>query len=136
MTDEADALCAYLPAVVRDGGVTERERKFVASLIHQRRRWPGRALSQAQIGWLRRIVRAFQDRTMRGEPCPGRAQNAAPTHWREDTDWQRLGDVVARLKGDVEAAIEARDESAGAAAHDDLISAEWRLRQAGRRRDG
>lgn len=65
MSAEADALCAYLPALVRDGGVTERERKFVASLIHQRRRWPGRAMSEAQVAWLRRIVGAFQDRTMR-----------------------------------------------------------------------
>ena len=66
MNDEAEALCAYLPALVRDGGITERERKFVASVIHQRRRWPGRALSEAQVAWLRRIVRAFQERTMRG----------------------------------------------------------------------
>ena len=81
MTDEADALCAYLPAVVRDGGVTERERKFVASVIHQRRRWPGRALSQAQIGWLRRIVRAFQDRTKR-EPAD---------------NWRSVGEIAAGM---------------------------------------
>lgn len=65
MNAEAEALCAYLPAVVRDGGITERERKFVASVIHQRRRWPGRQLSEKQIVWLRKIVSGFQDRTMR-----------------------------------------------------------------------
>lgn len=26
VTDEAEALCCYLPAIVRDGGITERER--------------------------------------------------------------------------------------------------------------
>ena len=61
-------------------------------------------------------------------------ENRAPTHWREDTDWLRLGDVVAGLRARVERAIADRDETAGAAAHEDLISAEWRLRQAGRRR--
>lgn len=86
MSDEADALCCYLPALVRDGGVTERERKFVASLIHQRRRWPGRAISAGQVAWLRRIVRGFQERTMRegggnwrsvGEVAAGMARRAA-----------------------------------------------------------
>jgi len=56
--------------------------------------------------------------------------------WREDTDWLRLGVVVQRLKARVEAAIVARDDDAGAQAHDDLISAEWRLRQAERGRRG
>lgn len=60
-------------------------------------------------------------------------QNEPPRAWREDTDWLRLGDVVAALKAKVERAIAERDEAAGAAAHDDLISAEWRLRQAERR---
>lgn len=55
-------------------------------------------------------------------------------HWTEDTNWQRLGDVVAELRAKVDAAIAARDEDAGQAAHDDLIRAEWRLRQAERRR--
>lgn len=57
-----------------------------------------------------------------------------PAHWREDTDWLRLGDAVAAIKAKVDRAIVERDEAAGAAAHDDLISAEWRLRQAERRR--
>ena len=55
-------------------------------------------------------------------------------HWTEDTNWQRLSDVVARLRVQVNAAIAARDNDAGQAAHDDLIRAEWRLRQAERRR--
>ena len=86
MTPEADALCAYLPALVRDGGVTERERKFVASVIHQRRRWPGRALSEAQVAWLRRIVGAFQERTMREEPAD---------------NWRSVGEVAAEIVEDV-----------------------------------
>lgn len=56
-------------------------------------------------------------------------------HWSEETNWQRLSEVVDRLKEQVNAAIEARDDFAGEAAHDDLVSAEWRLRQAERRRD-
>lgn len=53
-------------------------------------------------------------------------------HWRDDTSWQSLGDVVTRLKERVEAAIRAGDGPAGAEAHDDLTEAEWRLRQAER----
>lgn len=60
-------------------------------------------------------------------------ENRAPTHWREDTDWLRLDAVVAGLRARVERAIAERDEEGGASAHDDLVSAEWRLRQAGRR---
>lgn len=56
-------------------------------------------------------------------------------HWSEETNWQRLGDVVARLKDKVNAAIAAYDNDAGEAAHEDLVAAEWRLRQAERRRD-
>lgn len=55
-------------------------------------------------------------------------------HWTEDTNWQRLGDVVARLRAKVNAAITERDEEAGQVAHDDLVRAEWRLRQAERRK--
>lgn len=54
-------------------------------------------------------------------------------HWRESTDQHILSTAVDRLKRDVERAFyECRDEDAGYA-HDDLISAEWRLRQAERR---
>ena len=56
-------------------------------------------------------------------------------HWSEETNWKRLDAVVARLKAKVNAAIEARDNFSGEAAHDDLVAAEWRLRQAERRRD-
>lgn len=82
MNAEAEALCAYLPALVRDGGVSEHERKFIASLISQRRRWPGRDMSQKQIGWLRRIVGAFQDRTMRDDTGEG---------------WRSVGEVAASM---------------------------------------
>ena len=54
------------------------------------------------------------------------------TDWREDTNWRRLGEVVDRLKRDVERAYhDCRDDDAGDL-HDDLTSAEWRLRQAER----
>ena len=56
--------------------------------------------------------------------------------WRESTDWRRLGDVVADLKRRVEAAYHAADDGAAADAHDDLTSAEWRLRNAEARRRG
>lgn len=55
-------------------------------------------------------------------------------HWSEDTNWQRLGQVVETLKRRVEAAYYASDEDGAAEAHDDLTNAEWRLRQAERRR--
>ena len=57
-----------------------------------------------------------------------------PPHWRDDTDWQRLSDVVARLKARVEDAIAARDDFEGGLAHADLLDAEHRLRMAERRR--
>ena len=67
---------------------------------------------------------------------PEHHENKAPTNWREDTDWLRLGVVVTDLKARVERAIAQRDEEAGSASHDDLISAEWRLRQSEGRKDG
>ena len=64
----AEALCAYLPALVCDGGVSDWERRFCASLIARRRRTPGRPLSPRQVATLRRIVGSFQDRVLR-EPA-------------------------------------------------------------------
>lgn len=56
-------------------------------------------------------------------------------HWSEETGFEPLKDAVARLKTKVERAyFECRDDGAGAA-HDDLTSAEWRLRQADRGRN-
>ena len=53
-------------------------------------------------------------------------------HWTQATDAASLRAAVEVLKQDVERAYwECRDEEAGAA-HDDLVSAEWRLRQAER----
>ncbi len=52
----------YLPILVRDGGVTEWERGFCASLIAQQRR--GRALSAKQAEILDRIVDAFRRRSL------------------------------------------------------------------------
>jgi len=60
-----DAPTQYLPILVRDGGVTDWERKFCASLIAQQRR--GRAITPKQAATLQRIVAAFQDRVMREE---------------------------------------------------------------------
>lgn len=57
-----------------------------------------------------------------------------PKHWREETDWQRLSHAVARLKRRVEIAYFQCREGDASAAHDDLVAAEWRLRQAERRK--
>lgn len=55
------------------------------------------------------------------------------SHWRESTDRETLRAAVAGIKRDCEAAYyTCQDEQAGYA-HDDLIAAEWRLRQAERR---
>lgn len=54
-------------------------------------------------------------------------------NWRDSTDWQSLGSVVAGLKRRVEAAYHASDADTAGEAHDDLVAAEWRLRQAERR---
>lgn len=56
-------------------------------------------------------------------------------HWSEETNWQPLSAAVAALKAKVEAAYYRCDDAEAGAAHDDLVSAEWRLRQAERRRD-
>jgi hypothetical protein len=77
-TNEAEALCAYLPALVCDGGVSDWERRFCASLIARRRRFPGRALSPRQVAALRRIVRSFQDRVMRELSEPGPSEGCRP----------------------------------------------------------
>lgn len=53
-------------------------------------------------------------------------------HWSEETCWQPLGAVVNRLKRKVCEAIVAGDEFEAELTHDELISAEWRLRQAER----
>ncbi len=83
--DAAEALCAYLPALVCDGGVSDWERRFCASLIARRRRFPGRPLSPRQVAALRRIVGSFQDRVMR-EPAGA---------------WRPVGAVAAQLVREV-----------------------------------
>lgn len=55
-------------------------------------------------------------------------------HWSEETNWKPLSVAVASLKRKVEAAYYACDAATADAAHDDLTSAEWRLRQAERRK--
>ena len=55
----------YLPILVRDGGVTDWERKFCASLIAQQRR--GQGITAKQEATLARIVEAFQARSMRDD---------------------------------------------------------------------
>lgn len=56
-------------------------------------------------------------------------------HWSEETNWRRLSEVVDALKARVDDAIARSDDFNGEAAHDDLVSAEHRLRMAERRRD-
>jgi hypothetical protein len=58
----------------------------------------------------------------------------AVKHWSEETNWQPLSAAVARLKRRVETAYHHCQEQEASDAHDDLVSAEWRLRQAERRR--
>ncbi len=54
-------------------------------------------------------------------------------HWSDETNWVPLKLAVMALKTKVERAYyESRDADAGQA-HDDLVAAEWRLRQAERR---
>lgn len=53
-------------------------------------------------------------------------------HWSNETDFRALGDIVADLKREVERAYYECREDDAAAAHDDLTSAEWRLRAAER----
>ena len=72
-----DAPTQYLPILVRDGGVTEWERSFCASLIKQQR--AGRAMSDKQAEHLAKIVARFQERAL-----------------RED-NWQPVGEVAAEI---------------------------------------
>lgn len=60
-----DAQTQYLEPLVRSSVVTDWERKFCASLIAQTRK--GRILSAAQSQTLGKIVRKFQDATMRDD---------------------------------------------------------------------
>lgn len=52
------------------------------------------------------------------------------TQWRDSTDLLVLRDAVRRLKRDVELAYHFCRDAEAEAAHEDLIAAEWRLRQA------
>jgi hypothetical protein len=56
-------------------------------------------------------------------------------HWSDETRWQPLADVVATLKARVEAAYTTAHEDDLDAAHDELVTAEHRLRMAERRAD-
>lgn len=65
MTDpnETARLVAYMPIIVRDGGISDWERNFCASIISQDRK--GRTFSEKQIGIMARIVSQFQEREMK-----------------------------------------------------------------------
>lgn len=54
-------------------------------------------------------------------------------HWSESTDWRILSHAVHTLRLKVEASYYACEDEEAGSAHDDLVSAEWRLRQAKRR---
>lgn len=56
-------------------------------------------------------------------------------NWRDETNWKPLSEAVASLKAAAEAAYHASHDDVASDAHDDLVSAEWRLRQAERRND-
>lgn len=61
MTDQRH----YAPIIVRSSFPTDRERKFLASIIAAERK--GRAMTEKQAKWLGDIVRRFQRDLMRGE---------------------------------------------------------------------
>ena len=56
---EVGQLLVYMPILVRSSEVTEWERNFCASIIHQTR-GSGRPPSDKQIGIMRRLVAKFQ----------------------------------------------------------------------------
>lgn len=62
-TAEVDRLLGYMPILVRDGGVSDWERKFCASIISRSRRSAFRP-SEKQIAVMDRMVSEFQRRTM------------------------------------------------------------------------
>jgi hypothetical protein len=55
------------------------------------------------------------------------------SHWTEETAWQPLSEIAARLKARAEACYRSGRDDDADAAHDDLIAVEHRLRMAGRR---
>lgn len=63
-TAEADRLVHYMPILVRDGNVTEWERKFAASIIHRSRSKNGFTPTAKQIAVMDRMVAEFQRRAM------------------------------------------------------------------------
>jgi hypothetical protein len=54
----------YLPIIVRASGLSDADRKFVASLLARTKRGPVR-LSVKQASWLGRIVRDFRNEHLR-----------------------------------------------------------------------
>ncbi|MFP5510766.1 MAG: hypothetical protein ACLGIP_16665 [Alphaproteobacteria bacterium] len=60
-----EGLSHYAPIIVRSSVPTEWERKFCASIIAQERK--GRAMTERQQEVMGRIVRKFQDATMRDD---------------------------------------------------------------------
>jgi hypothetical protein len=63
---ETDRLIHYMPILVRDGGVSDWEREFCASIIARSRR-AGFTPSAKQIGVMSRMVDAFQQRQLAGD---------------------------------------------------------------------
>lgn len=59
MTDQRH----YCPIIIRSSVPTDKERKFLASLIAAERK--GRPITEKQSSWLGAIVRRFQEQTMR-----------------------------------------------------------------------
>lgn len=55
------------------------------------------------------------------------------TAWSDETRWQKLADVAARLKAQAEAAWRAGPGEDADAAHDDLVAVEHRMRMVERR---
>lgn len=55
----------YAPIIIRSSVPTDKERKFLASIIAAERK--GRPITSKQADWLGAIVRRFQAATMRDE---------------------------------------------------------------------
>lgn len=56
------------------------------------------------------------------------------THWSDETCWQSLAEIAAKLKSRAEEAYWAGDDSKADTAHEDLVAVEHRMRMAERGR--
>lgn len=60
------------------------------------------------------------------------SKRACAGNQEQSSNWQSIGDLVARLKARTVAAIEAGDEFEAEISHEELTAAEWRQHQSER----